>query len=73
MKYHDLQDLIQNSRSSRAYFLSLSVELQHSLHQYNAHVHSAADLRHAASMVQSYKRLLVLGGWCAERKEPRIS
>ena len=63
MKYQDLRELIQNSRSSRSFFLSLPVETQCRLHEYSAYVHSAADLRSAADALQSFDRQTALGGW----------
>lgn len=45
MRYRDLHELIQGSQSSRAFFLSLPVEIQCKLHEHNAYVHSAAELR----------------------------
>ena len=53
MMYHDLQELIQNSRSSREYFLSLPVKTQCRLHDYHEHVHSAQELHRAARAVSA--------------------
>lgn len=63
MMYHDLQELIQNSRSSREYFLSLPVKTQCRLHEYHDHVHSAAQLHRAARAIEDVDRLDRLGGW----------
>ena len=63
MKYDNLQELIQNSQSSRSLFLSLPAELQCKLHEHNAAVHSAADLHRKAAEVQTTKRLTALGKW----------
>lgn len=63
MMYHDLQELIQNSRSSREYFLSLPVKTQCRLHEYHDHVHSAAQLHRAARAIEDIDRLDRLGGW----------
>ena len=63
MMYHDLQELIQNSRSSREYFLSLPVKTQCRLHDYHEHVHSAAQLHRAARAIEDVDRLDRLGGW----------
>jgi len=46
MQYPDLNSLIQNSASSRKYFLSLPVELQIEIHQYNNHIHSLQQLHY---------------------------
>ncbi len=61
--YHDLKELIQHSQSSRAFFLSLPVDLQCKLHEHNAYVHSAAELHARAAAIQSCERMDVLGGW----------
>ena len=63
MRYRDLHELIQGSQSSRAFFLSLPVEIQCKLHEHNAYVHSAAELRSRAASLQSWMRLTSLGGW----------
>lgn len=44
MKYKTLQDLLFHSSSTREYFLSLPVSTQLALHEYNASIHTAADL-----------------------------
>lgn len=63
MRYRDLHELIQGSQSSRAFFLSLPVEIQCKLHEHNAYVHSVAELRSRAAALQSWMRLTSLGGW----------
>ena len=63
MRYRDLHELIQGSQSSGAFFLSLPVEIQCKLHEHNAYVHSAAELRSRAAALQSWMRLTSLGGW----------
>lgn len=63
MRYRDLHELIQNSQSSRAFFLSLPVEIQCQLHEHNACIHSAVELRNRASALKSWLRLTSLGGW----------
>lgn len=63
MIYHDLQELIQNSRSSREYFLSLPVKTQCRLHDYHEHVHSAQELHRAVRAIEDVDRLDRLGGW----------
>lgn len=63
MHYLDLHELIANSRSSRAFFLSLPRSAQCALHGYSAHIHSAAELHAAARAVQSVEHIAKLGGW----------
>ena len=63
MRYENLQQLIQNSNRSRAYFLSLPVESQYELHQYNDYIHSAAELHSMLDYIQKIKKLESLGGW----------
>ena len=63
MKYRDLQDLIKNSRSSRAYFLSLPVESQLRLHQQNRYIHTAEELHRQASADVAILRLETFGHW----------
>ena len=52
MRYQNLHALIQNSRSSRAYFVSLSPAVQCALHAQNEFVHSAQELRALAAAAQ---------------------
>lgn len=52
MKYNNLQDLILHSSSTRQYFLSLPVSLQLTLHEYNHHIHTAADLHFLVNFIQ---------------------
>ena len=49
MRYQNLHALIQNSRSSRAYFVSLPPAVQCALHAQNEFVHSAQELRALAA------------------------
>lgn len=63
MRYRDLHDLIQNSYSSRAYFLSLPVQMQCALHQLGGTVHSAAQLHRQVSAIQQTDHLLQIGHW----------
>ena len=63
MPYRNLHELIQNSRSSRAFFLSRSPEVQCALHQHNDYVHSAAQLRMRAQAVVQMQHLSSLGRW----------
>lgn len=57
MKYKDLKDLITNSSTSRQYFLSLPVPLQLALHEYNACIHTAADLHLNADILRNCKKI----------------
>ncbi|WP_040197346.1 hypothetical protein [Candidatus Soleaferrea massiliensis] len=63
MKYENLQQLMQNSRSSRAYFLSLPVQTQCRLHTYDSHIHSAAELHSMVRQLDISDRQADLGGW----------
>ncbi len=63
MQYRDLHELIQASQSSRAFFLSLPVESQRRLHEYNAYIHSATELRRAAADLSIAEWQAALGGW----------
>ncbi len=63
MMYHDLQELIQNSRSSREYFLSLPVKTQCRLHDNHEHVHSAHEQHPAVRAIEDIDRLDRFGGW----------
>ncbi len=51
MNYSNLQDLIQNSRSSRAFFLSLPVKHQMQLHEYNDYITTAQKLHDMANYI----------------------
>ena len=54
MLYKSLHDLINLSSSSRKYFLSLSVDMQLQLHQYNEIIHSAHDLHKLVDNIPKY-------------------
>lgn len=56
MLYNSLHHLINRSSSSRAFFLSLPVEVQMVLHKDNFHIHTQLQLRHKAEIVQSLMR-----------------
>ena len=47
MKYSNLNALINGSKSSRDFFLSLPVSMQMKLHEHSPYIHSAAELRTA--------------------------
>ena len=54
MRYDGLKQLINNSNSSREYFLSLPVKMQIELHMSNDFIHSAADLHKFAENSERY-------------------
>lgn len=57
MKYQNLHDLIDNSSSSRTFFVSLPVDIQLRLHEYGDYIFSAEGLHRAARDVSQIKRL----------------
>lgn len=63
MAYQDLHELLQQSSSSRAFFLSLPVEAQVALHRQGSAIRSAADLRLRASSLEKWTRQLNLSGF----------
>ena len=63
MQYRYLHELLTHSASSRTFFVSLPVALQIKLHEYDAHIHSAAQLRQKAQEVHRCEQLAALGGW----------
>ena len=52
MSYHDLHALLDNSSSTRAYFLSLPIDLQIKLHQKKELVHTPEDLQRLALLLR---------------------
>lgn len=56
MLYNSLHHLINKSASSRAFFLSLPVEVQMALHKDNYFIHTQLQLRRKAEIVQSLLR-----------------
>lgn len=52
MQYNNLQDLIRNSRSTRKYFLTLSVPMQMELHNHNEYIHSAQQLHRRVDLIE---------------------
>lgn len=68
MLYQILQELIQKSKSSREFFLSLSARDQLRLHEWNEHLHSAEELRRAASLLPALEKQDVLGNWNSTRR-----
>ncbi|HJD23247.1 MAG TPA: hypothetical protein H9694_03780 [Firmicutes bacterium] len=63
MPYGNLHDLLENSSSTRRYFLTLPVPLQMELHRYDEAVHSAAQLHCLADGLEKRRRQLSLGGY----------
>lgn len=63
MQYKDLHELIQNSSSSRSYFLSLTVEMQMELHEQCSSIHTAFQLHDRVRQMEIYHRQVRLGGW----------
>ena len=63
MKYRNLQELISGSTSSRAYFLSLPVDMQMSLHEYGDYIYSAEELHRAVKGIADVSRHDKLGKW----------
>lgn len=60
MRYNNLQDLIQGSTSTRAYFLSLPVAVQIVLHEQNDYIHTAEELHtNAESIIKGQMRLSI--------------
>ncbi len=55
MYYTDLQQLIQQSSSTRRYFLSLPVPVQTGLHERNATIHTAQQLHRAVRELAVYE------------------
>ena len=63
MQYRYLHELLAHSASSRTFLVSLPVALQTKLHEHDAYIHSAAQLRQKAQEVHRYEQLAALGGW----------
>lgn len=55
--YADLPTLLQNSSSTRTYFISLPVWLQSLLHEKHSYIHTAAQLRQIAETLEAQKHL----------------
>ncbi len=62
LKYHDMNELIRHSSSTRRYFLSLPVEMQLALHEHNDYIHTAEDLRKHVAAVNDYVRHVKISG-----------
>lgn len=63
MLYNNLHDLINHSKSSRAYFLSLPIDIQMNLNQYSGYITSAQKLHTTAAAIADNKRMDHIGGW----------
>ncbi len=61
LKYDNLQALIQDSISTRHYFLSLPVAVQIVLHEQNDFIHTAEELHTHAENVMKYQERLSIG------------
>ena len=57
MPYNNLQELINHNSSTRAYFLSLPVDMQIRLHEYGDYINSAQSLRNAVSAISDIKHI----------------
>jgi len=60
MRYDNLHTLVAHSSSARKYFLSLPVEIQKELQSHNRLIHSSADLRIQADLVEKHNRAVML-------------
>ncbi len=60
MLYNNLNELISHSKSSRRYFLSLSVPMQIQLHKQNSYIHSAAELHRRVDLIEKYNHAVKL-------------
>ena len=69
MYYENLENLIDKSKSARAYFLSLPVKTQMQLHGQGAYIRTAAELRLHAEAVRQYEKMVLLGEWSPNKKE----
>lgn len=69
MYYPDLAALLRESRSARSYFLSLPVAQQLRLHEHNAYIHTAAQLRCRSGQVEAHARAVAL----SESLDPRFT
>ena len=57
MRYENLHDLINNSSSTRRYFLSLPVSMQLALHERGEYIHTAQEVRIHADAIMQQNRL----------------
>lgn len=63
MQYENLHQLIGDSSSARQYFLSLPSGMQVVLHELNASIHTAQELRQMVRAVETIQKMNALGGW----------
>lgn len=63
MKYSNLNALINGSKSSRDFFLSLPVSMQMKLHEHSPYIHSAAELHNTVYIIQNARRLSDVSGF----------
>lgn len=62
MRYKNLHDLINNSSSTRQYFLSLPSKMQMSLHEHNNYIHTAHELHRRVVMIKDFEYHCRLSG-----------
>ena len=67
MNYLNFLDLLQSSRSSLTFYVSLPVELQCRLHEQSPYIHSAAELHAGVNALKALDRLSCLGKWNPKR------
>jgi len=63
MRYTDLKSLLEGSRSSRKYFLSLPSKIQYKLHGYNSSIHSLEQLHSLSDSLLKADAADKLGKW----------
>lgn len=68
MRYKNLNQLIQESSSTRNYFLSLPVKTQIELHEHNEYIHTAQELRLLESQLAAYHRQTELSEMRSDRQ-----
>ena len=69
MKYENLHELVNRSRSTRRYFLSLPVEMQMTLGEYHdAYIHSAEELHRRVCEIEACEHLASLSDWNREKR-----
>lgn len=56
LRYKNLNQLVHESSSSRRYFLSLPVDTQIKLHEYNDYIHTAAELHRHTDAILKYEQ-----------------
>ncbi len=56
MLYNSLRHLIKHSSSSRAFFMSLPMEIRMILHKDNFHIHTQLQLRRKAEIAEQLRR-----------------